>query len=328
MANNELIAFLAKISVPNYREICNNLDILDNHVLLESIRHTIKTQNKATYLKNKDLVKFEELTQLTHRILNSGIHNDKKLQLDLTSYIYVKHLSDKNIRPSSTLMISGHKYAGAFKMFKNLQKLDVNDEFYVLCVGYGLISNNHIKNDKITYINYNSLDFGEEYNYDAEPFAGGSVKYKLSKNGTQKLESDDEAIHRENYEEIGRMLTKEYFQKKHIYRQNQKITYYFTTPKDYEVYGYENNNFKNPYDTQESYKSVKSIIYGKVDEMYDFLKTCEPTDNEEMISYYALIKLSELIKVYDKIGKKTVITIKYDGDKMETNIMPKFNIYN
>ena len=220
-------------------------------------------------------------------------------------------------------------------MFRKLQKKDINNDLYVFCIGYGLILENKTKKKNIHYLDYNSLNFGNDYNYDSEPFTGGSVKYKESKYGHQ-YETDNQAIRRENYEEIGKLISPKYFdnirrdtkrdiQSEKIHKQNKDMVYYFIRPQDFEDCG--NHDIKDKLDTKDSGKCVKSIIYGQLDEMWEFLRTCHPTDNEEMISYYALIKLSELIKVYDKVGKKTILVLKYEGDIMSIEILPKFDIF-
>lgn len=316
MASTKISDFLKSINFNEYIPSGEHLNKLTDKVHL-----FIEKQEKPQYLKNKDLDKFNELLKITDNHLYEPITP----QNSSNTYIYIKHLSDNIIRPSTTLTLSGCKPNGAVKMFKKLYEHDTDDNWYVLCIVYGILPDT--KTININNVIHDSLRLGKGNNYDAEPFYGGSLSYKLRGDNLKLYETPNKAILREGYEEIGREINNNFFRNKNdfIKRQNQNLTYYVTTPKDYKPI--KNEYYQTKDKNMDCNGAVKAIVYGECKEMCEFLDTCKPHDSNEMISCYAIIKLSELVKAYEKVGKDTVVVINYHGDKMNLREIPKFTIY-
>lgn len=220
-------------------------------------------------------------------------NNIKQLLNKKHEPVYIKYVNSLDICGTNKIIISGRKKPGVLKMF---QKIDCNNgDIYFLLIGYG----------------------DEDKDYDAEPLCGGKCK---------RGESCNEACKRENYEELGRVLKKSYFEENVGYEQNNKLRYYLTKPTNYEPVNCTEQIEKNN-NVDDFQNTVKSIVYGQLEEMLNFLSTCSPKDKKEKITYYALHILNDdFIREYGNTRSNNNVVLNYSSGKMETHTIPHIKI--
>lgn len=188
------------------------------------------------------------------------------------SPFYVKYLSDNIVTDTNKFMISGIKHDGMIGILKNIKQNSNN--LYVLCIGYGK----------------KSID----KHYDAELGYGGKCK---------RGETFDDCIKRECYEEIG----VNFKNNGTIYKQNNKLTYYVTTPSCYDK-----NNYINNIDTKDTKNRSKCIVYGTLNEMLELLGSCNLNHHNENITYYGLCNLNdEFMNIYENTPEDKIVTIEH-----------------
>jgi hypothetical protein len=272
---DELLFELNLINITNLYELNSELILKDTQINITKPDVNIYTP-KVNLISNKIVQKINDVI------------------------MYKKYINCNTIQKCHRLLLSGYKISGIEEVFDILHKQNVNNNMFILGIGYGICN----KKD-----------------WDIQPFLSESVL-----KGRKYDEPFKESAVRGLFEELSIQLMDVNLLDNNEYQHNENTMIYTICAKD--CIACNSIPYVNNYTNKDNYKKkVGVVIYGLYEEVEQLLKVCYPYDKTEKISYYGMIPLNILNNRYQNItGNKNMKIISSSGI-IKNKLLDQYNPY-
>ncbi len=266
---------------------------------LETLFMSSVTKSSIILNENTQQIKYTNIS-LNTLFKSCSISHIKLNNEDIV--MYKKSVDDDSIQTLDKLTLSYYKISGIEKVFSKLHTKNMNNDIYILGIGYG--NRNGQDWDIQPYISESVLQIKNNKKYD-EPFDEAALRGLMEECSLKLIDplsiTDYKSIQSDNST---------------IYSINAKHCI-GCNPQKLSV-----NNSNVNKDNKK--KKAGVVIYGQYEDLEPLLNVCYPYDETENISYYGIIPLNLLKNRYHYSSNGCNLEISSSLGNIQTAFVKKF----